>query len=574
MVGNGIILEGGGFAAPGGRLEIGSVDDGSFVGLVEEPEGWSLSFEEMTSFKDILMQDFAVLTASKPILTNNSGAINLTGRVIDIDSSNILSINGGPSDGGVIRLTSSESVILHNGAFVLTGTFGDGEASSFVIETGDLVLSGGSFIDASAQGGQGDGGDILITATGTLKLDGEGFLAQIASSSFSTGRSGDIQIEAQDLTLVDGGQISTTTRGPGDGGDLTIEVLGEIDIRGTGQVDSVVRGSGLLSEADGPGSGGQITIQAPEIRVADGGTISTSAPNDLSGPAGQIRIQARESLQVNGPSAGIRASSSSQGEAGDLQIETPTLVVGQGGEITASSEGSGSAGTLVIRSESIQLQGDGQLAATTRSQEGDIFIQARNVTLQHASSIRTDARQAASGGNIEIETEILTLLDQSEITADAVQGRGGTIRIATRGTFFSPDSSIRASSMFAQDGIVEISSPDVDPHQGWVDPSQPIAVPDLVEGCVVAGDSASRFIQRGRGGIRPDARYPLGSETVWEDLQPPRGVRGEPGPGSGEAVSGSDLDPYGLVLDQEGQMVILATLDPEGSVRCRLGKPL
>ncbi len=567
VVGNGIIIDGGGFTAPGGRLEIGSVGDSSFVGLIEELEGWSLSFQDTIPLSDIVIRDAATVTASKAILTEDSGAINITGKVIEVDGSAIFSLNGSQFDGGILRLQASESVKLQNGAFVLTGSFGDGDAGTLVIETGDLILSDGSFIDASTQGGQGDGGDIIITATGTLELDGDISFVQIASSSFSTGRSGDVQIESQDLTLVNGGQISTAAFGSGDGGDLTIEVLGNVDIRGTGQIDGLARSSGLFSEADGPGAGGQITIRAPKIHVVDGGTISASAPNELSGSAGQILIQAQESIQVEGASSGIRASSSSQGDAGDLQLETPTLVVGPGGEITVSSEGSGSAGNLVITGQSIQLQGDGQLSATTRSQEGDIFLQARDVTLQAKSAIRTDATEAASGGNIEIGAEVLTLLDQSEITADAVQGQGGNIRISSRGTFLSPESAIRASSEFAQDGIVEINSPDVDPSQGLVDTSQPIAVPDLIEGCAVAGSSASRFIRTGRGGIRPDPRQPLGSEMVWEDLQPPQRLIGDSVPV--QEVSVADLDPYGLALDPDGQMVILATLKPGQRDGCR-----
>ncbi|OUL22599.1 hypothetical protein BV372_30570, partial [Nostoc sp. T09] len=71
-------------------------------------------------------------------------------------------------------------------------------------------------------------------------------------------------------------------------------------------------------------------------------------------------------------------------------------------------------------------------------------------------------------------------------------------------------------------GIVSISSPDIDPSKGIVslpinaaDPSQQIA-----QSCSASNEKvASAFTDAGRGGLPPKPDEFLSSDTVWEDIR-------------------------------------------------------
>jgi large exoprotein involved in heme utilization and adhesion len=64
LVGGEVRLQGGTIAAPGGRIELGSVAGSSLVSLNPTPNDWRLGYEGVQNLQDIQLSEGAVVDAS------------------------------------------------------------------------------------------------------------------------------------------------------------------------------------------------------------------------------------------------------------------------------------------------------------------------------------------------------------------------------------------------------------------------------------------------------------------------------------------------------------------------------
>ncbi|MEN9518819.1 MAG: hypothetical protein RLZZ381_1407, partial [Cyanobacteriota bacterium] len=151
----------------------------------------------------------------------------------------------GIGKGGDIDI-QARSLSITNGASVLAGTSGQGDAGNINITASDsLVISGtapfptladgtaGGFSSllytATNEGARGQGGDISID-TNSLQVTDGGVISSRSRSEFP---GGNISINANTLELAGGGQIITTAFGKGTAGDITLNVSDKIDISGS-----------------------------------------------------------------------------------------------------------------------------------------------------------------------------------------------------------------------------------------------------------------------------------------------------------------------------------------------------
>jgi large exoprotein involved in heme utilization and adhesion len=99
----------------------------------------------------------------------------------------------------------------------------------------------------------------------------EGSIQAIAEPD-SHGDAGNIEVRVGRLTLTGGAQISSSTISTGRGGDLTVEATESITIAGE---DSEGVPSGLFSGALSLGDGGRLVVSAPTLHM-EGGQIASS----------------------------------------------------------------------------------------------------------------------------------------------------------------------------------------------------------------------------------------------------------------------------------------------------------
>jgi large exoprotein involved in heme utilization and adhesion len=347
------------------------------------------------------------------------------------------------------------------------GDAGVGNSGGIRIDTAALRLENGAIIDTSTFG-KGNAGPIQINAKDSIYLVGaslagarSGIGSQIGHSGI--GNSGEIVANTSALRIEDGGYIDTSTHGLGNAGAIKIKaidvVIASKDLFLPGGIASLVAASGV-------GNGGGIDIDAYNMRLSNGGYISSSAYGGNIGQAGSINIALRDRLQLDNQSS-INAS-------------------------TARSS-SKVAGANI----SISLGGD--------------------MLLNNGSSITASATGKANGGNIKLLLANGFLLssfpgsfDGNDILASAEEGDGGRIEFRALGifgininTFLTPISEASAKSGSGRDGVLAVYIPYLTPDWGVVRIEQPLDPDnDLVRACSPRSDGrGAEFTQTGRGGL-------------------------------------------------------------------------
>ncbi|MDY6941163.1 MAG: filamentous hemagglutinin N-terminal domain-containing protein [Cyanobacteriota bacterium] len=483
-----------------------------------------------------------------------SGDLSIETRELNaINQVGIMTTTFVAGDGGNLNLQVAEEARFDR-SVILAGTAGAGNSGDVTLSAGDLRSFDNTFIGAvTGVPSTGNGGDVTISAE-TIELRGVpgGQLSPggFFSTSLGAGASGDLTVNAREIIVADGMQISASAAGEGRGGDLTITAE-SIDLDGASEDGRFISGlytsSSLLTLAGQKGTApaGDLTVNVDRLSVRDGAQISAATGGD--GDAGSLQVNATESVEVIGFATGIDASVESvsfgiigdgivpsaiesntraAGNAGDLTIQTERLSVSNQAEIGVRGLGSGAAGNLNIIANEIQLDERGALSAVTASGAGgDIRLDAAEIQLRNNSRISTDAGNT-DGGNISIETDTLVALENSDITANAQQGFGGQVNIVADGVFGTqfrdqqtPESDITATSELgaAFSGVVTVQTPDVDPGAGLIQlPDSPIdPTEQVVSGCGAYADS--QFVVTGRGGLPEDPTATLSSQTVWRD---------------------------------------------------------
>ncbi len=536
LAGGEVRLESGNLTAPGGRIELGSVEGNSSVNLNPTSDrGFALGYQGVQNFRDIYLSGGSAIDVTNFSPVGGSGDVRVQGRRVTLTGgSQIASFTTGAVSSGSIAITASESVELI-GTGIRRDPRGDVQVRTNLTTT---------------TVGDGNAGDLTISTRRLIVRDGAGIFTSSFAPPMQTpqGRAGNLRIMASE----------------------SVEISGSLPILGA---------SALNVETRTNGDAGTLEIATGRLILRDGAEVSAATSG--AGRGGTLTVVASESVEVSGTSTGsqgqvlpsrLKATSASAGDAGNLTVTTGTLTVRNGAEITVSGTGTGGAGNLNIQASQLQLDSAGRLRAETAAgNRGSIRLDTGNTLLRHNSSITTEATGTASGGNITISTGTITALENSKIIASAIQGAGGNIQIDTRGIFRAPSSEITASSQFGVSGTVTISNPEVDPSAGLLelpsavqDPSQQVFV-----GC--AADRGNSLTVTGRGGLPEDPTATVRGQTVWRDLQDfsqlaegnknfsqpnPQSVVPKPQPQLVEAT--------GWTLDARGNVVLVASV-PDGT---------
>ena len=429
LIGGEINIKGGVLSIESGHIQLGSPSEGE-VKFNSTQSGLNFSYEDVSSFKDINFSEKALADAS------------------------------GSGD-GFIKVSAS-SVRLMDGSVFLIQNNGDTSSASINIDASQSLILSGAALDRT--------------------------VSSIASETLSNGKSANIQVNAQNLSLQDGGNITTATFGAGKGGDINVNVTNSTQLFRT--PDGIIEraSSRIASLTNGTGDSGDIFLSTPSLKASTGSSI-TSGPTE-SGNGGSINIKA-DSIELDGVTdqdglfTSIISGTFGTGNAGRLTIDTSTLKVLNGASVSTSSRNDGDAGSVTINaSEQVKVSGvdpntstpstinssvtleeneafrqalslpsipngkagdliintqilniDSGAAVSVENQgtgdAGTLFVNAENLNLVEAGSIIA-ASASRTGGNIELNTSNLEIDDGSSITATAEnEGLGGNINIST-----------------------------------------------------------------------------------------------------------------------------------------------
>ncbi|MBD2210320.1 filamentous hemagglutinin N-terminal domain-containing protein [Nostoc linckia FACHB-104] len=387
--------------------------------------------------------------------TGTSGAGN--GGNLTINTSQNLQIFGMSSDGSTVSSLGASA-----------NRRSTGNAGNLTINTQDLLLRDGAQVNGTTSG-QGIGGNLTINARGKVELIGtslDGNIPTAFSTSANrglTGDAGDLTINTQDLFVRNGAQITTSTYGRGQAGNLNVNASNKVELSGTSANGRIISGLGAS--------------------VQQGST----------------------------------------GDAGSLTIKTLDLLVRDRAGIFVNSQGTGNAGIMTISADTIRLDNKASLNANTRSPNKDpnreqatINLNSPFILLLRNSNITTNATgENVIGGNININTDILAAVQNSDINANSTDSRGGRVKITAQGIFGTQPRNFPtlASDITATganpdlSGTTEINTPDIDPTKGLTElPTQVIdASTKFSQICPRDPNPKplAKFVFTGRGSLPP-----------------------------------------------------------------------
>ncbi|EGJ35332.1 MULTISPECIES: filamentous hemagglutinin N-terminal domain-containing protein [Moorena] len=422
LVGGDVAVAGGNLTTAGGRIELGSVQGEGMVTLTPTNSGWTLSYEDVGQFQDITLSQGASVSTSG----NGGGEIQVQGRRVTLSQgSAILADTLGSGAGGSLTVKATEALqvigtVVNNFFFsrlssdVAPGATGNG--GNLFIDTERLRVADGAQI-SSGTFSSGNAGTLTITAAEVEVIAGSNFGPSglfVPVAPGATGNGGNLLIDTERLRVTDGAQISASTFGSGDGGDLLVQAK-EVELIGTafGIFPSTLSAN---VELGATGNGGNLLIDTERLRVTDGAQISATTFG--KGDAGALRAQVTEMELIGTSSEGLpsglfaNVEPDAIGNGGDLTIETEGLQLTDGGQIAAITRGEGDAGSLTVKAIDLQLSGT--------SPQG------------LASGLFTDVRAGAigNGGQLTINTERLRLTDGAQIAANTFgEGDAGSLTV-------------------------------------------------------------------------------------------------------------------------------------------------
>jgi filamentous hemagglutinin family protein len=366
--------------------------------------------------------------------TNKVELVGVSPRNNDFDNFDVSGLftdtgSGQNGAGGDIIINTPLLRIL-GGAEVSATTFGAGRGGDLNIDAGNGRVE---VIDTSSKGSPSR------------------ILAQ--SNSNSTGASGNLTISTGELIVRDGGQVAASTFGAGQGGNMTINATSSVKLSGTNPIDGFFN-SGLYVQQGrngpaGTGNAGTLTLNTPLLQVLDlaaisagtrgpgrGGNLNITtdqlfvrnsqirARSLWTGTGGNININVKNSIHLENNALITTNTRRNGADQATINITSADLILRRGSNITTNANSS---------ADLIQRRGDNINTNVNASDVlgGNINIKTDNLALLERSNITANSTDAR-GGKINIQTQGLFQSPDSAVTArGATQTLSGTVNISS-----------------------------------------------------------------------------------------------------------------------------------------------
>lgn len=381
------------------------------------------------------------------------GSILLRAHHIHIDEKSSITRMYAP--GGAIRLQARtvelDQADINNA--LTSGALGELELRANRMALSHATLSSTSTWQKDQTGG------IYLRATDELRMIDTAI--NVASSQYSAGTAGNIDVATSVLSMSEGSTIFARALGAGSGGMIRIQA-NEL-LLSQGQITSSV--TSLNSTVAG-GNAGAIDLQARQVVLGENGRITSETSG--SGHGGNITLRVGNlDLTANSKISAITAGS---GEGGDIALHADGRIrlaghAQQPVQISASSTSkvnAGNAGNITLDAQAVQLEADSQINTSTRNASGgNIVIRAGQFFYVRQGEVNTEVRGGTGdGGNITVTNPAVLVLDHAQLIARADAGKGGNIMLQAQQRLGGPsDNTLDASSRLGIAGEVSLLAP-------------------------------------------------------------------------------------------------------------------
>lgn len=227
VVGGDITVTGGTLSEPGGQINLVSVASPGEVVLPNFQYGPNVNGESFTSFGTVSLSQGATLDVSDYgfEMDGRAGTVLIRGGQFVFDGSFIFAQTFGNDAGAptAVDVDVRDNITISGGSAILSFASLDGRSGDITLSSNDLTVTDVSAIITGTFGGTGNAGNILLGTP--LRRLGTLTLtndSQLSSATSGAGRAGDVVVHAA-LIALDGGALMTTdTSGSGPGGDITL----------------------------------------------------------------------------------------------------------------------------------------------------------------------------------------------------------------------------------------------------------------------------------------------------------------------------------------------------------------
>ncbi len=420
----------------------------------------------------------------------------LTSKLNIVDGAQITVASFGYGQGGDINIQADDSINLSGeGSYSESGIFSStqgiieeaGVGGTIELITGSLYLTEGARIISSSRG-PGQAGCIKIHSDYTVALSGEnsvGNASSILSSSEGetekAGKGGLIELTTGDLTLNEGAQINATTFGPGQGGDIKLQITDSVTLSGEGSLLGYSSGifASTQDKIEGAGKGGIIELTAEKLNISNGAQITAATFG--SGQGGDIQVHVEDLVTLSGQGSeehsGIfvnaKGETEKAGGGGTIELTAGKLQISEGAQIVSRTHGAGEGGSMKLQIEdsiTISDKGTGEnpsgiYAGTTGESEyagdgGTIKLTADSLDINESARITTSSLGNGTAGDIYLQINNLKLNNNASITsAGDNSGNAGTIAVNANDSInLSGNSTLNTDAQSAGGGIIKISA--------------------------------------------------------------------------------------------------------------------
>lgn len=371
-------------------------------------------------------------------LNDSPASLNLTGNTIAVTTGKTLSLIAGTLDLNHAQLSAPA------GRINLASVAHRGEVQLLPADVtlpergGTLSITNRSKIDVSGAGG------------GHLFIRGGQFVAAdsvIASDTLGSQAGGQLDIQADRVTLSDGSTVNAFNTSTGSGSSIRIKAH-DVTVTGasaTGNKTAIL--ASTLSQEPGGGAAGDMRIEAQHITIEDGAfitadTMGTGNAGNLTLIADTVTVRGFLSEQLPQPTnprdinSKISVGVPGSGHGGNLSIEARQITLENGAEMISAVVDRGDAGTVTLRAQDIRLSGTNRMG----------FESAIRAVNLHTST--------GNGALVQLETENLLLADGGVIMGfNHGKGTGSQITIHATGTV-----TLTGTSVLGRSSGIDVSS--------------------------------------------------------------------------------------------------------------------
>ena len=482
------------------NIETGSLNVGDRAGIFTSSSGranaGNISINASNSVSlESQGNTSAIVSSVTDDVVGNAGNIEINSGSLTINNGVSLLTNSSQGKAGNVEIQATDNVTFaNNSTLLVSGTPG----GSININAKNLsILSGSRFFSGVIASGIANekSGDIVINLTEDLIIDrlNSDQNTIIDNSNFGQGDAGNIEINARNITLSNGGLISATSSGDGDIGSITLNASGDLIFDG---IRGITRsGTNNLVIPESTGNIGEINISAQNLSLTNGAVIQSFVAGIAN--SGDINLDIADTITIDGfgnivsadgslspvnSSISSTVNFSAVGDAGDINIDTSNLSLSRNGSIvTDVTQSQGDAGDINIKAKVITIgeQGNTFLTPSSISSEvrtgllgnpfleansGSININTGSLSVNDGGSIQVSASAIGNAGNITINaTESLAIngtgaffnsitevegQSSSDISASILSGIGnsGNLEITTANFSLTDDANIDTSN--------------------------------------------------------------------------------------------------------------------------------